>query len=426
MITMHNPSIDSLLDKVTNPKTREYLREVINSFYNGNYRSTIVMLCSTVICDILYKLEELSDVYGDTTATAILNDVKTKQEQNSNSPEWENTLIDSCKQQRRILEPSEYNNVDALKKLRNLCAHPVLKESNDLYQPNKYAVQGHIIEMLEGVLTKPSLVLQNIFQSFIVDVAAKKATLGEGDDMLAYVTSQYLNKLNGTEYEYKLFKPLWKIVMECSDKDATDNRTVNYNILRLLYLRNRDSLAPLILGNKEYFGSHININDYAFEFIRFINEFQEMWKYLPEGARITVTSSIKADTNLTQLAFFMSPDLGQHLTTISQPNIDTAYYLYEVAAGCLGKAYAQDFAINVYAGSSSYDRADEYYDDLVSPHLSEYSISQLKKLLDESERNSQIYDRRKFSSSYRAIRYQIQSIDPQFDFSKYPNQERNK
>ena len=43
-------------DDIYFSKTREYFKEVLSSYANGNYRSAIVMLYSIAICDILYKL----------------------------------------------------------------------------------------------------------------------------------------------------------------------------------------------------------------------------------------------------------------------------------------------------------------------------------------------------------------------------------
>lgn len=42
-------------------KMKEYFKEVVSSYINGNYRSATVMLYSVAICDILFKLQELKD-----------------------------------------------------------------------------------------------------------------------------------------------------------------------------------------------------------------------------------------------------------------------------------------------------------------------------------------------------------------------------
>ena len=38
------------------PQIKNYFREIVSSYDNGNYRSAIVMLYSTIVCDLLLKL----------------------------------------------------------------------------------------------------------------------------------------------------------------------------------------------------------------------------------------------------------------------------------------------------------------------------------------------------------------------------------
>jgi hypothetical protein len=45
------------------PQIKEYFREIVSSYDNGNYRSAMVMLYSTIVCDLLLKLKELADVF---------------------------------------------------------------------------------------------------------------------------------------------------------------------------------------------------------------------------------------------------------------------------------------------------------------------------------------------------------------------------
>ena len=63
-------------EKIYFTKTKEYFQEVISSYSNGNYRSAVVMLYSICICDLLYKLQELKDIYNDSTAINILQTIE--------------------------------------------------------------------------------------------------------------------------------------------------------------------------------------------------------------------------------------------------------------------------------------------------------------------------------------------------------------
>ena len=64
------------IDDIYFTKTREYFQEVLSSYSNGNYRSAVVMLYSVAICDILFKLRELKDMFNDTVADEILKEVE--------------------------------------------------------------------------------------------------------------------------------------------------------------------------------------------------------------------------------------------------------------------------------------------------------------------------------------------------------------
>ena len=77
-------------------KTREYFNEVLSNYANGNYRSAVVMLYSVAICDLLFKLQELSDMYNDTVAAEILREVEKCRNtgDNKSKSRWEKEFVD--------------------------------------------------------------------------------------------------------------------------------------------------------------------------------------------------------------------------------------------------------------------------------------------------------------------------------------------
>ena len=68
-------SLEQIMQEINDSKSAEYFGEVFSSYQNENYRSAIVMLWSVAVCDALFKLRHLVDVYGDKPAQNILNDV---------------------------------------------------------------------------------------------------------------------------------------------------------------------------------------------------------------------------------------------------------------------------------------------------------------------------------------------------------------
>jgi len=105
---VENFSIELAADKISEPRTREYFQEVLNSYTNSNYRSAVVMLWTVVICDLIYKLQHLRDIYNDTTAQSILDHIAQKQKANPNSPDWETELLEQVKNRTELLDSAEY------------------------------------------------------------------------------------------------------------------------------------------------------------------------------------------------------------------------------------------------------------------------------------------------------------------------------
>ena len=123
---MSEHSIENLIDNIFSSKTRDYFQEVIQTYYTNCYRSSIVMLYSVVICDLIYKLEELRDVYNDATSKKILLEIEGLQQANPKSPDWENKLVEMIADRTKLLEISDVENINQLQKHRHLSAHPVL------------------------------------------------------------------------------------------------------------------------------------------------------------------------------------------------------------------------------------------------------------------------------------------------------------
>ena len=113
--------------QIYSPKSREYFKEVISSYTNGNYRSAIVMLYSVCICDLLFKLEELKDMYNDGVAKNIIDEIEKNKAVSASKSSWEKELVDNIKTKTSLLDLEAYTNLSHLYDYRNLSAHPALR-----------------------------------------------------------------------------------------------------------------------------------------------------------------------------------------------------------------------------------------------------------------------------------------------------------
>lgn len=422
---MNNPIIEKLQANIQDKRTAEYFSEVLSCYYSGNLRSAIVMLYATVICDLIYKLEELRDTYNDAGAKQILEDLEKKQRSNPKSTDWEKDIPERCKDENKILSMADYSNFCSLQQLRHLCAHPVLSEEKDLYRPNSDIVLGHIRNMLEGVFIKPAFQTKALFDMFVEDIAGIRNVLIKYDDFKRYVESKYLNKFNNIELEYYIFKSLWKFVFKLTDADCEGNRAINDSALKILTERHQDFLLEKFEKDKEYFSKNIDENNVELlkRLLKFFNLHPNFFKKLTEDKRIKIDGIIKKDTkhDLKALAFFEEENIVEHILKASFTQHKTGIYFFNFLHLMVNKQTAFDYGIKLYTSSSSYDEADWRFEDFIQPFLKNFSIEQLKNIVEAVNINDQLHGRIRAIPSNNIIRERILSLEKSFDFSSYPN-----
>ena len=272
-------SIETSLDKIQNANTKEYFKEVYQTFVNGNYRSSTVMLYSVMICDLIYKLRDLKDIYGEKNAKIILEEIEELQSKNPTFSDWESQLITKIKERTSLLEQSDIIAIESLQKYRHLSAHPVLNSSDLLYSPNREIVQSLIRNILEGVLTNPPFFSNKIFDKILVDLAEVKDKF-TSDQLEKYVKSKYLNGLKNTVFR-KLFRSFWKVVFITNDQESIENRSVNYTVLKIFV--SHDKLTCIDCLNKEpKYYSNVNEDEHVSRVIGFLASFPEFYNLLDQ------------------------------------------------------------------------------------------------------------------------------------------------
>jgi hypothetical protein len=78
-----------------------------------------------------------------------LEDIEDFQKKNPSSSQWEKDLIDRIEKDTGMFETHEIAIIKSLQIQRHLSAHPVIKNSLELYHPNKETVRAFIRNILE-------------------------------------------------------------------------------------------------------------------------------------------------------------------------------------------------------------------------------------------------------------------------------------
>lgn len=251
---MKNFEIETIKERIHFGKTKEYFEEVLSSYQIGSYRSSVVMLWAVAITDIIYKLQYLVDLYSDSSAKEILDEVRSIQDEDTRSSSWELGVIDSVLKKTHLIDSADYENLRYLQKQRHLCAHPVLKENLELHKPNKETVRALIRNTLEGLLIKPPFYTQKVITEILEDLDEAKEALNTKEKVKTYLESRYLNRMN-EDVEFALFKALWKLTFKLDNDKCNENRLINIDVIRLITSRHKTRLNALIVADKDYYSN---------------------------------------------------------------------------------------------------------------------------------------------------------------------------
>ena len=423
-------SIELQAENIINSKTKQYFHEVLSSYVVGNYRSAIVVLWTVTVCDLVYKLQELSSIYNDKSAEKILKKIKEKQNANPTSPEWEVELVNSIKERTSMFATYEITHLEALHKQRHLSAHPILKENLDLYHPNKETSRAMIRNTLEYVLTKPSMATNKIFDDLIKDLEEKRDLFPELNDLNEYLSSKYYKHLPDRVKEY-IFKQLWKFVFKLNNDEAQKNRKINLKALLILYKQNEDLLSDYIENKKEFFSSNISLeeNMNIKYFVMLCNKFPKIFLLLDDVYKTPLVERIKQKKELWARAFFMFNSPNEYLDVLKNDiELDVVVKNVKLSKEIVKFAKEHEILkdlieiyIERYGTSRSYNDADRGFDALIEPILPYLNKDQFINLLETIEQADQVYGRGKARTDHRKIKEKCDQVCDSIDYNDYPN-----
>lgn len=438
---MQEFSIDLASERIHNKRIREYFEEVKKSYYIGNYRSAIVILYTITITDLVYKLIELKDTYSDKRATDILQTIEQLQTNNPKSPDWESKLVEELFK-RNMLDASEKNNIEALKNHRHLCAHPIITQNYELYNPTKENARSHIRNILEGILVKsPILWMKKIFDEFKNYISQHKDL--SVPILKSEIKNKYFSKLNEKVIS-QIFKPLWKICFKVDDSKSNENRGINIQVL-YIFLEEQPQLVDLIDSEKDYFSENTD-KKYYHHLITLFNKYYKIYNNLNDAFKDRFNKIIEEDFELKAISMFLhkhSASLSKHIQEII--NYDWGNHRVEEFISFRHKEeilvnvrnYLKDkgyddlmkkFCIEIFGESYMYEVATHRFDELIEPLLNSLEQSDFELLLEKINNNDQIYGRGRKGFEYRMaeednkkIKDVIDEKNLDIDFTKYPN-----
>lgn len=180
-------SLEQRATRIFDIRSKEYFTEVLSCYVAGNYRSAVVMLWSVVVCDLLFKLQHLVDLYEDDKAKTILAQIGKLRLASERSSEWELKLVELVAEQTQLLDIAELENLLHLQRQRHLAAHPVVNANYQLHRPNRDTARALIRNALDGLLTKAPILSKQIVGDLVKDLEQASGILIDGKKLKAYL-----------------------------------------------------------------------------------------------------------------------------------------------------------------------------------------------------------------------------------------------
>lgn len=421
--------IEYELEKVKSNLTKEYLKEVISSYNSGNYRSTIVVLYSVVIFDLLEKMKILSEIYNDEKATKILDELKVRESNNDSYSSREKFLMEEVKTSTVLLNDIEYGKLLQLRENRNWCAHPVHNQDYKLINPSREEARAFIRISFESVFQKEALLSKELL-SDILRTSADYYDKMHIDGLERYLNDKFYSKMNDG-VKNKIFTSLWKIVFVTNNDQC--NKTRHSSYYALLYLINTDPNKFYDIVKKDnlrYSNIEIPNAEIKFEYyyaniansptealIYMLSEHPKFYTNMTDAAKAIINSLVTKNITYTTISYYMSESIESHLEKLIALrdslyvekngycnthmydifSYDDIMSLYNVALERDCEKVVKEFMINLFVKSPSYATTDSLWKFIFS-NIRIFTEDELEMLLDGMNKNSQIYDSRNKSS----------------------------
>ncbi|NLP41809.1 MAG: hypothetical protein GX348_06355, partial [Veillonellaceae bacterium] len=285
---MNDYCLESAHQRIYNTITKNQFSEVIKSYNSQNYRSATVMLWSVVVCDLVYKLQELETVYKDPGAASILEYIKSEQESKPTSSEWEMEIFKRANKSTGLISLKLQADLEYMQKNRHCCAHPVMTSEYKLYTPSKDLVRSFIRLALEELLTKSPIMHTKSFNSFLADANSIYPQMEyEQKRYFRYLDNKYFSRLDRVGIQY-YFKTLWKFVFTLENEQCDLHRYNNYLILLHLFAENRELLTTIIQEEQHHFSNISNNDPIKKLLVDFLSKHTHVFKLLNDTAKVQI------------------------------------------------------------------------------------------------------------------------------------------
>jgi len=376
--------------KIIFKEIRDYFEEVITSYTSGFYRSAIVLLYSTAICDAMKKLKEMKEVFNDEKASKLLKNVEDLRLRGKNYTEWEEGLIENLKIQ-KIYDFDDIMNLNHLKEKRNLSAHPTLNADYELYNPTQEETLFFIKSMYK-IFIKPPFFCDDIIKKMDEDITSRSDYFyGDFRKLKKYIEKTYLSYMNEHMIS-KTLKAYWKFVFRSSiNSECKRYWEINRQVLGIVFEFNPSYTNKYFSDNSNcvYLNQIDSDSDTLIKLVFFLSRHPELYSLFSEENIEHINSFLDDINNFSYklIAWFPTITPDNYLANIRLPNQvwvsdiylnrDVMKYLKTQTENRVSNQVLRKMCIMLYKGVTSFYESNDRFEKCIAPFLSDFSEDEI-------------------------------------------------
>lgn len=186
--------LDELVLKCRDEKALQYIKEAVNCYKSGAFRSAIVSTWIAVTFDLIDKFKELSSL-GDKEAERQVEEIEKARRINDISRflQLEREIIGVARDKLELISHTESIDLERLQEDRNRCAHPSMNLEGDIFNPSAELARLHIHSAVNHLLQYPPSQGKYALDKLVSEIESKFFPTSKADILLT-VKNSPLNK----------------------------------------------------------------------------------------------------------------------------------------------------------------------------------------------------------------------------------------
>ncbi|MGO2342242.1 hypothetical protein [Vibrio litoralis] len=391
--------LDELVLKCRDEKAKKYIKEAVNCYKSGAFRSAIVSTWIAVTFDLIDKFKELSAL-GDKEAEKQVEEIEKARRINDISRflQLEREIIDVARDKLELISHTESIDLERLQEDRNRCAHPSMNLDGDIFNPSAELARLHISSAVNHLLQYPPSQGKYALDQLFLDIESNYFPSSKKDILLALKNSPLIKP------RHSLLRNFMVILI----KKALSAELDHFKINKLYFVLS----AISELHNQQY--NEILSKDLSKIVLRVPDEelntvttllinLNDSWVYLDDVAQVKINTYVtdlpKDDMPNMELLLNYEPLKASAEKRLSHASMSELISIvpFDMDARII------DRMIELYGKVGSFYAANDWVQETLI-YVDKFSVKQVEQLIKVASENSQITGSNEYPRLIKAVR----------------------